>query len=55
MSTISLPFTLKFYICDAIFLDIIPVIEPGGVCQVYQQTHLNLKVIKAMLNTNSLA
>lgn len=52
MSSISLPFTLKFYICDAVFLYIIPVIESGGICQVYQQTHLNLKMIKAMLNTH---
>lgn len=45
-SSITLPFTWKLYIRDAILFYIVPVIEPSSVCQVNQQTHLNLKTIK---------
>lgn len=37
------PFALQLYILDAVLLNVIPVIEPRGVCQVNQQTHLHLE------------
>lgn len=50
INSVRLPFTLKFDVSDAILLYIIPVIEPSGVCQVDQQAHLNLKIIRSMMN-----